>query len=246
MVTATKNRRQRPDLQGELSRHEPYKFHNQPTHLEHVLNDINEELRTTPHGLKLGPAALLRFLATVAWTSKTNHPEWYGMVHPKHARIGAMAQMIGAGERATRDYLTALYDADFIRREHQDGDRYKIWVRWSDKDRKARRQRFCDIDELDFSFLYTEDRKAKRYDNRYWVNSRTGQFWRHDTASHKVADDEELVELTSEQSRFFWDKSLTTTQRREIMLRLTTPGGHAWLSKWADDFNHRQAPSRRR
>jgi len=235
---------QKPDLQTPRNSRGAYKYHDQPTHLEHVVNDINEELSTTDHGLKVGPTSLLRFFATVAWTSKTDHPEWYGTVHPKFATIKVMANMIGASERATSDYLAALDDAHFIHREKQHGDRYKISLRWTDKDRKLR---FGDIYDLVRSSLVIVEDKQKKYDNRYYVNKRTGQFWRRDNHKHTIADDEVLVTLTAEESRFFWNKTRppNTTERRKIMQRLTDPGGHAWLAQVVAEFNQAKRASQR-
>jgi hypothetical protein len=238
---------QKADLHEGPNSGGPYKFHDQPSCLEHVVNDINRELYTTPHELKLGAAALLRFFATVAWTSKENHPERYATINPRYASIGAMAKMIGAGERATRDYLTALDSAKFIRRQQQVGGHYSIWLRWTDEDRKLRKASYTDdSEELIESPLIVID-GPDRFDNRYWVNPKTGQFWRHDNHKHKVADDEVQVTLSSREARFFWSKNagLDTTKRRKIMDRLANErNGHTWLSYMIDDFDRRTAANR--
>ncbi len=79
------------------------------------------------------------------------------------------------------------------------------------------------------------------------MNPRTGQFWRLDNREHKVADDEVMVTLTAEESRFFWNKvqSLNTTQRRQIMQRLGNDHHeHAWLGRVVADFNDWKSATR--
>jgi hypothetical protein len=230
-----------------MAEHGPHQFHDQPAHLEDVINDVNEELFTTSHGLSFGATSLLRFLATTAWTSKSNHPEWYATINPRFARTKAMAQATGGSQSSMKRYLAELEKARFIRREHQYGpDGYRIedriWMLWTDQDRKTRKDSYRDITEvIEDSFHVIGEKKT--FDNRYWVNPRTGQFWRFDNPKHKVADDEVEVTLTAEESRFFWNKMqpLNTTQRRKIMERLATEGrrGHVWLRSVAADFDRK-------
>lgn len=237
----------------------PHRYSDQPRHLEDVLNDINEELYTTHHGLSFGAASLLRFLATIAWTSKDKHPEWYATINPKYAKIAAMARMTGASVSSIKRYLKELDDG-WIKRQHQYGrdgfrDEDRMWMLWSDVDRKNRAELiavtspdFFDDDDLDVDGVADLTSKAPRskHDNRYWVQPRTGQFWRHDNKDHKVADDEVMVTLSSAEARFFWSNNdgIDTTRRRLMMQHLTGPGGHARLAKWITDHEARMARRR--
>ena len=216
----------------------PYKYHDQPEHLEHVINDINHELVDTTHGLTFGERATLLFLATITWTSKKDHPARYATVNPSFAKHSTMAAMMGTSKRSVGTYLSGLEDKDWIRREAQygpDGHRQqdRIWLRWTDQDRKVRRVNTGDDVREPVGMRFTEDKpKAEKYVNDYWV-APSGQFWRTDNLKHKVADNEETVTLTSAESRFFWSKTykLDTTQRRKIMTWLLQPGGHAKLGR---------------
>ena len=157
----------------------PHRYHDQPEHLEHVLNDINEELYTTEHGLSFGAASLLRFLATVTWTSKKQHPEHYSTVNPKYSKIAGMARMTGevgavhqavpqgAGRRALDQ--GHQYGRDGFREED------RIRLLWSSH-RKLRAELIA-VTKPDFFDKFDEDevdltsRKPKaKHDNRYWCS----------------------------------------------------------------------------
>jgi hypothetical protein len=232
----------------------PHRYHDQPEHLEDVLNDINEELYTTEHGLSFGAASLLRFLATIAWTSKTNNPEYYASINPKYAKITAMARMTGASVSSIKRYLKEL-DGGWIKRHHQYGrdgfrDEDKIWLLWSDADRKIRAELhaatkpdFWESNEAAEQMgIFVVDEPKAKHDNRYWVRRKTGQFWRHDNPKHKVADDDVLVDLSSKEARFFWAKNMDwdTNKRRKVMKTMAThPRGRAVLSRMMDDHEAR-------
>jgi hypothetical protein len=235
----------------------PHCYHDQPQHLEDVLNDINEELYTTEHGLSFGAASMLRFLATIAWTSTTDHPERYSTINPKYARTAAMAQMTGASVSSVKRYLKEL-DGTWIKRKHQYGrdgfrDEDKIWLLWSDADRKKRADLIGlskpgSAEKILAGKLFQDigPKPKQTYDNRYWVNRKTGQFWRHDNPEHKVDDREELVTLSSEEAVFIWSKDrpmgMDTTKRRKIMKLLATHGGsgHYRLGQMMDEYKRRK------
>ena len=71
----------------------------------------------------------------------------------------------------------------------------------------------------------------------------TGQFWRHDNKDHKVADDEQMVTLSSAEARFFWSNNdgSDTTRRRTIMKRMAGSGaaGHMLVTQWIEAYEAR-------